>query len=103
MPCETDTEHRIQDTGYRTQDAGREIDDMEAEFIRESLSLLYEYKMLGPDNEYGWDSWTARAERLMIRQRLYEFLKKKGALKDYESLTSVPDDLRHTNRAGGPG
>ena len=51
---------------------------MEAELIRESLSLLYEYKMLGPDNEYGWDSWMARAERLMIHRRLYEFLKEKG-------------------------
>jgi len=73
-----DTGHRTQDTGHRTQDAGREIDDKEAEVVRESISLLYEYEMLEPDNEYGWDSWTARAERLMIHQRLYEFLKDKG-------------------------
>ena len=55
------------------------MDELEQEFIKEGLDLLGEYKLLGPDNEYGWDSWKERAERLILRQRLYEFLKVKEA------------------------
>jgi len=56
------------------------MEDIEKQLIEESLALLNEFELLDPDNEYGWTSWRIRVEHLILKQRLYDFLKDKNVV-----------------------
>ena len=58
----------------------------EKEFYEEYLALFEEYELLEPDNDYAWDSWVRRAMLLIIKQRLYDFIKEKGDINIHEII-----------------